>query len=228
MNGLWEPAVSDRSTRQPSPPMFTLFATILRWIMDPHQNTHEPLPPTIRALVPNRARVLAKYPLRGQRQWKVSRRPPSLIAYLFTLPGHDTAAACFYRIYEFAVLHDNIRFRNEIEYFCHRPWPISSLPDPRDVDPERAAFLAALTRILCASFNARILNGLPRDAPGIVMDFDALRARPKILETPPAWAEKIPPLDRPLRIEAREGDPGLSSHLGEMRIIMKAPHHLFT
>ncbi|KAJ7679501.1 hypothetical protein DFH06DRAFT_1078951 [Mycena polygramma] len=201
--------------------------------MDPYQNTPEPLPPTIRALGPNRARVLAKYPLRAQRQWKVSRRPPSLMAYLFTLSGYDTPAACFYRIYdytagEFAVLHDNIRFRNEIEYFCHRPWPIASLPDPCDIDPERVAFLAALTRTLCASFNNRILRGLHRDAPAI-MDFDALRsAQPKVLETPPVWTERIPPLERPLRIEAREGDPGLSSHLEEMRIIMKAPHHLFT
>ncbi|KAJ7879452.1 hypothetical protein B0H13DRAFT_1630704, partial [Mycena leptocephala] len=87
-------------------------------------------------------------------------------------------------------------------FFCHRPWPISSLPDSRDFDPERAAFLAAVTRILCASFNDRIERGLPRDAPAYITDFDALSARPKILE-------HIPPLDRTLRIEAQEGDTGL-------------------
>ncbi|KAF8217067.1 hypothetical protein K438DRAFT_1430096, partial [Mycena galopus ATCC 62051] len=179
----------------------------------------EPLPPTMRQLVPNRKQVLADYPLAACRQWSVSRRPPSLWARPFHLRGYDTAVASFYRIYEFAVLHDNIRFRNEIEYFCHRPWPISSLPDPHDFDPERAAFLAALTRILCESFNDRIVRGLPRNAPAYIEDFAALRAQPKVFETPPAWAERTPPLDRPLRIDAREGDPGLSTHLGEMGII---------
>ncbi|KAJ7504187.1 hypothetical protein B0H11DRAFT_1709597 [Mycena galericulata] len=196
--------------------------------MDPYQDTSEPLPPTIRALVPNRKRVLIKYPLKGGRRWRCSRRPPSLIARFFPLRGYDTAPAPFYRIYEFAVLHDNIRFRNEIEYFCHRQWPIASLPDPHDFDPERLAFLAALTRILCASFNARIEMGLHRDVPAYITNFDELRARPKIWETPPLWAETTPPLDRPLRIDAREGDPELSSHLKEMGITMKAPHYLFT
>ncbi|KAJ6605706.1 hypothetical protein B0H10DRAFT_2311244, partial [Mycena sp. CBHHK59/15] len=175
----------------------------------------------------NRAVVLANYPLELRKRWKLSRRPPSLLARLFPIRGYDTPAACFYRIYEFAVLQDNIRFRNEIEYFCHRPWPIASLPDPCDFDPERAAFLAALTRILCASFNDRIERGLPRDAPAYIKDFEALRTRPKIFETP-VWAENIPPLDRTLRIAAKEGDPGLSSHLAKMGIIMRAPHYNFT
>ncbi|KAK7027857.1 DNA-binding protein [Favolaschia claudopus] len=203
-------------------------ATILRWIWERYQNTPEPLPPTIRELVPNRKRVLADYPLATSTQWSVSRRPLPLLARLFRFRGYDTAAASFYRIYEFAVLHDNTRFRNEIEYFCHQPWPIASLPDPHDFDPERAAFLAALTRILCDSFNERIERGLPRDAPAYIEDFAALRSRPKKLETPPIWAQSIRPLDRPLRINAREEDPGLSTHLGEMGIIMKAPHYSFT
>ncbi|KAJ6449678.1 hypothetical protein C8R45DRAFT_849597, partial [Mycena sanguinolenta] len=89
----------------------------------------------------------------------------------FPLRPYDTASTSFYRICEFAVLHDNIRRRNEIEYFCHRQWPISSFPDPHDFDPERLAFLqvAALTWILCASFNARIAMGLYRDAPAYIM-----------------------------------------------------------
>ncbi|KAJ7430219.1 hypothetical protein B0H11DRAFT_2138248 [Mycena galericulata] len=93
---------------------------------------------------------------------------------LFAIRGYDTSASCFYRIYEFAVIH---RFRNEIEYFCHQPWPIKSLPDPRDFDPV-----------------GRIEMGLPRDAPAYIADFDALRAQPKILEKPPRWVEKTPPL----------------------------------
>ncbi|KAJ7778223.1 hypothetical protein B0H16DRAFT_1301227 [Mycena metata] len=195
--------------------------------MEPYQNTPEPLPLSIRTLVPNRRRVLTAYPIETQKRWKVSRRPPSLMARLFPLRRYDTAVACFYRIYEFAVLHDIIRFRNEIEYFCHRPWPVAALPDPCDFDPERAAFFAALTRILYDSFNARIEVGLPRDAPAYIENFDEMRARPKIWETPPRRAESTPPLDRPLRIDAREGDPGLSSHLKEMGITMKEPHYMF-
>ncbi|KAJ6520662.1 hypothetical protein DFH09DRAFT_872171, partial [Mycena vulgaris] len=136
------------------------------------------------------------------------------------------AAACFYRIYEFAVIDDNIRFRNEIEYFCHRPWPIASLPNPRDFDPQRAAFLSALTRILCSSFNERIERGLPRDAPAYIPDFDALRAQKKILETPPTWATEIPPLIVPLLL-AKKNDPYLSEELKGMGIFMKAPHSSF-
>ncbi|KAJ7430217.1 hypothetical protein B0H11DRAFT_2138242 [Mycena galericulata] len=178
----------------------------------------EPLPPSVRELCADRKRVIARYPPQVK-LWRLSRRSPSLMARLFpslvvppfpqptalfTIRCYDTSVACFYRIYEFAVIHDDIRFRNEIEYFCHQPWPIKSLPDPRDFDPERAAFLAALTHILCASFNARIEMGLPRDAPAYIADFDALRAQPKILEKPPRWVEKTPPLRRPIRINAHE------------------------
>ncbi|KAF8183087.1 hypothetical protein K438DRAFT_1600154 [Mycena galopus ATCC 62051] len=210
--------------------------------MDPYQNTPEPLPPSVRTLCANRKKIVARYPPQVK-LWRVSRRSPSLMAQLcpslvvppfppstslFSIQPYDTSAACFYRIYEFAVIHDDIRFRNEIEYFCHKPWPVASLPDPEDPDPERAAFLAALTRILCASFNDRIERGLHRDAPAYIKDFEALRARPKILEKPPVWAEKTPVLKTFIRINAREGDPGLSTHLACMGIIMKCPPYLFT
>ncbi|KAJ7491669.1 hypothetical protein B0H11DRAFT_988931 [Mycena galericulata] len=222
--------------------LLLFISSVFRWIMDPYRNMAEPLPPSLRELCADRKRVIERYTPKVRR-WRHSRRSPSLMARLFpslvvppfppstslfAIRPYDTSAACFYRIYEFAVIHDNIRFRNEIEYFCHRPWPIAALPDPCDSDPERSAFLAALTRILCASFNDRIERGLPRDAPAYIRDFEALRARAKILETPPPWAERTPPLSRPIRIDAQEGDPGLSSHLKDMGIIMKAPHYLFT
>ncbi|KAJ6595547.1 hypothetical protein DFH09DRAFT_905928, partial [Mycena vulgaris] len=92
---------------------------------------------------------------------------------------------------------------------------ISSLPDPHDFDPERLAFLVALTRMLCASFNARLEIALHLVVPAYITNFDELRARPNIWETPPLWAKRTPPLERPLRIDAREGDPELSSHLKE-------------
>ncbi|KAJ7067254.1 hypothetical protein C8F01DRAFT_663388 [Mycena amicta] len=186
----------------------------------------------MRRLVPNRKKVLMQYPLSRVRVWRCSRRPPSLIGRLFPLPprhpDRDTAAASFYRIYEFAVLHDNLRFRNEIEYFCHRQWPIASLPDPCDFDAERLAFLAALTRILCASFNARIEMGLHRDVPAYITNWEELRARPKIWETPPLWAEATPALERQLRIGGTlEDDPQLSSHAdGDYHAGTSLPLHL--
>ncbi|KAJ6542180.1 hypothetical protein DFH09DRAFT_852966, partial [Mycena vulgaris] len=54
--------------------------------------------------------------------------------------------------------------------------------------------LTALARILCVSFNDRIERRLLPDAPAYVGDFDGLRARPRILETPPPWVGRIPPL----------------------------------
>ncbi|KAJ7665872.1 hypothetical protein DFH06DRAFT_1185264 [Mycena polygramma] len=212
------------------------------WILDPYQDTPEPLPPTIRELCADRKQVLIKYPPHLGKLWRLSRRPPSLLARLlpslavpafpeptalFAMPHYDTPAASFYRIYQFAVIHDDIRFRNEIEYFCHKPWPIASLPDPQDCDPERAAFLAALTHILCASFNDRIERGLPRDAPAYIKDFDALRRAPKTFEVPPPWAQKVPPLKRQLKINAKEGDRFLSVELGRMGIVMRSPPYLF-
>ncbi|KAJ7693836.1 hypothetical protein B0H17DRAFT_1330188 [Mycena rosella] len=140
----------------------------------------------------------------------VGRTALPLPTTFFTIRPYDTSAARFYRIYEFPVVHDNLRFATRSNTFATDP------------------FLAALTQVLCASFNARIEMGLPRDAPAYIKDFDALRARPKILEKPPLWAEKAPPLKRRLRINAQEDDPELSSHLKDMGIIMKASHYLFT
>ncbi|KAJ7454653.1 hypothetical protein FB451DRAFT_1278843, partial [Mycena latifolia] len=50
--------------------------------------------------------------------------------------------------------------------YCHKPWPTA--PGPARLRSERAALMAALTRILCASFNARIEMSLPRDAPAYI------------------------------------------------------------
>ncbi|KAJ7478707.1 hypothetical protein B0H11DRAFT_2281087 [Mycena galericulata] len=203
-----------------------MFKAMFCWFMDPYEDTAEPLPPPIQHLSAHKNQVRARYPHNNKR-WRVSRRPLSRMAQLLRMRGHDTAVACFYRIYEFAVIGDNIRFRNEIEYFCHRPWPIASLPDPCDFDPQRAAFLSALTGILCSSFNERIERGLPRDAPAYISDFAALRAQRKILETLPPWAERIPGLSEPLFLASRDDD-DLSEELRNMGIFMKAPHSSFT
>ncbi|KAJ7484276.1 hypothetical protein FB451DRAFT_982348, partial [Mycena latifolia] len=75
----------------------------------------EALPLFIRALRANRRRVIGRYPY-SSKLWRASYRLPSLLARIFPIRRDDTSAACFFGIYEFAVIEDNIRFRNEIEY----------------------------------------------------------------------------------------------------------------
>ncbi|KAF7348593.1 hypothetical protein MVEN_01376900 [Mycena venus] len=152
---------------------------VFRWLMDSYKDTAEPLPPFGGCLDPI-------HPLWHTSFLVVLPYPPS--PSLFTICSYGTSIACFYRIYEFAVIHDDIRFRNEIEYFCHQQWPIALLPDPCDSGRGRAALIAALTHILCASFTDRIKKGLPRGAPVYIKDFDEMRARPRIWKMPDSAA----------------------------------------
>ena len=80
-----------------------------------------------------------------------------------------------------------------MEYFWGQSeWPVAAIPDPKDPDPVRYACLAALTRIMCKAYNRLIEQGIPRDAPPIVHDWDEMRTRPKTLECPPDWAMNVP------------------------------------
>ncbi|KAF7371296.1 DNA-binding protein [Mycena sanguinolenta] len=207
----------------------TLVVAVFRWIVDSYQDTPEPLPPSLRALVRNRKLVLKEYPTDRVREWRISRRPPSFLARIFPLRPYDTASASFYRIYEFAVLDDNIRFRNEIEYFCHRQWPVSPLPDPRDFDPERLAFLAALARIFVHLVQFSDRDGAPSRCTCVCHEFRGVARAAESMgkrhhsghRTRVRWTGRFVSM-HPKAI------PELSSHLGEMGIIMKAPHYLFT
>ncbi|KAK7468299.1 hypothetical protein VKT23_002813 [Stygiomarasmius scandens] len=193
----------------------------------------EPLPPTVSELLADASNIRARYPNHLARQWRRSLIQPSLLSrFLGTATSSDTASASFYRIYQFFVLHDNIKFRNELEYFCcsHPDWPIYSLPDPADTDPLRYAILAVLTRLMCDSFNRRIGLGLPRDAPAIIEDFEELEARPKVYEEPPEWAERVRALPEKVFIPNAEGKrldenhEDVSEEFKTMNIIVQTPH----
>ncbi|KAI9568105.1 hypothetical protein HD554DRAFT_2022877 [Boletus coccyginus] len=193
----------------------------------------EPLPPTVSELLANRDKARARYPIQRPFDWRTSRAfKPSIISRLRGSRPPDSPSASFYRIYEFFVLGWTTAFRNELEYFCcsHPDWSVSGLSDPADSDPTRYAVLAVLTRLMCASFNRRIEQGLPRDAPAIIIDFAALRARPKAYEAPPAWADHAVALEEKVFIpdaggkELPEDDPEVSEEFKAMNIIVQMPH----
>lgn len=107
----------------------------------------------------------------------------------------DTPLSSLYRLYHFIVIDDTIELRNELEYFFNRAeWPVNAIPDPEDADAERYAILAVLTALICRAFNRLIEKGLPRHAPPIVSDWDALAAQPRILEQMPQCATEVPKL----------------------------------
>ena len=193
----------------------------------------EPLPPSLSELLVDRDKARARYPIQCPFDWRISRvSKPSIISRLSGNRRPDSPSASFYRIYEFFVLGWTTAFRNELEYFCcsHPDWSVSALADPIDPDPTRYAVLAVLTQLMCASFNRRIERGLPRDAPAIIIDFAALRARPKVYERPPGWAGHVVALEEKVFIPDAEGkelpedDPEASEEFRAMNIIVQMPH----
>ncbi|KAF8122664.1 hypothetical protein EV363DRAFT_1182140 [Boletus edulis] len=196
----------------------------------------EPLPPSVSELLENPDKAHARYPIQRPFDWRTSRAStPSIISRFLGSRPPDSPSASLYRIYAFFVLGWTTAFRNELEYFCcsHPDWRVSALPDPVDPDPTRYAVLAVLTRLMCASFNRRIELGLPRDAPAIITDFAALRARPKLYERPPEWADRVVPLEEEVFIPDAEGkqlaedDPEVSEEFRTMNIIVHMPHIYF-
>ena len=57
------------------------------------------------------------------------------------------------------------------------------------------AVMAGLTRIMKLAYNRLISLGLPPDAPAIVVEWDELKARPRVLEKISTWAEQAERLD---------------------------------
>ena len=193
----------------------------------------EPLPPSVAELLADRDKARGRYPIQCLFNWRISHASkPSIISRLSRNPRPDSASASFYRIYEFFVLGWTTAFRNELEYFCccHPDWSVTALPDPADPDPTRYAVFAVLTQLMCASFNRRIERGLPRDAPAIIIDFAALRARPKVYEKPPGWAGHVAALEEKVFIPGADGkelpedDPEVSEEFRAMNIIVQMPH----
>ncbi|KAI9842910.1 MAG: hypothetical protein M1837_006742 [Sclerophora amabilis] len=119
----------------------------------------------------------------------------------------DTPLASLYRLYVDVVDDFTIELRNEIEYFFSQSsWRVAAIPDPKDPDPARYAILSVLPHLLVPAFNRLIARGLPRDAPAIIMDFEDLERRPRVLEDVPPWCAGVPGLGDTLKIPNHQGE----------------------
>ena len=222
-----EAAEKLQCTSSTSPGRQTL--ALLRTVMS------SPLPARVSDILADPSRVRARYSAKHPSSYERSPASPSLFSRLLGRTHPDTPSASLYRLYEFFILDWNIKFRDELEYFCcsHPDWAISSIPEPADdddPDPVRRVILAVLTQLMCDAFNRRIEYGLPRDAPPIVTDFAELAARPKVFEETPDWAKRVKPLDEIFYIPNRDGkvldgnDEDVSEEFKAMNIIVQIPH----
>jgi len=214
----------------------------------------EPLPPFVSQLLAERAKIVRLFPIRRQMDWRHSQLRPPLLQRVLSfgtsstrssntsyLP--DNPAASFYRLYQFLVIDWTIQFRNELEYFWGQAsWALVDLPDPsRDEDSDsdlnsaarvRKAVMAGLTRIMARAYNRLISEGLPRDAPPMVDDWDELRARPRVLEEIPKWAEEMGQVEPVVEIPNVEGkilgeEEEASEDFARYGIRIAEPHWVF-
>jgi hypothetical protein len=87
---------------------------------------------------------------------------------------------------------------------------------------------------MCRAFNRLIAKGLPRDAPPIVHDWEALAAQPRILEEVPQWATKVSELETRLDIPNEKvvflggpDDPKVCKEFLVKNILIEEPHIYF-
>jgi len=215
----------------------------------------EPLPPFVSQLLADRAKVVRQFPIRRQIDWRHSQLRPPLLQRVLSFSASntsssylpDTPAASFYRLYQFLVVGWTIQFRNELEYFWGQAaWALAALPDPdpttagrdvaQDSDSEamvRKAVMAGLTRIMARAYNRLISEGMPRDTPPMVDDWEELRARPRVLEEIPQWAEEMGAVRSVIEIpdvEGKvlgEGEERVSEDFARYGIRIAEPHWVF-
>ena len=122
----------------------------------------------------------------------------------------DEPLFALYRIYEYMLADRTTWYRNAIEAFWRqRHWAVKEIPDPKDADPARYAFLAAITQLLVLAFNANIKQGIAREAPAILTEeeVEELRNRSehdKIYERIPEWANRVDALIEPLDLRTQQ------------------------
>ena len=138
-----------------------------------------------------------------------------------------------YRLYEFFVVDHVTGYRNQLEFFWkRRSWAVRDIPDPKDEDPARYAFLACIPALIVSSFNERIKLGLARDTPAIISPEEAeeLRTRPessKKYEELPEWTKPVPALPETLFMPSHDNivmevfdDPRASDHFKPKNILI--------
>ena len=122
----------------------------------------------------------------------------------------DTPLYALYRLYDYFVVDHVTGYRNQLEYFWkQRTWAVSKVPDPRDDDAARYAFLSCVPALIVRAFSARIKLGLAGDTPAIISPEQAkeLRSRPessKMYESVLTWTKTVPPLLEPLFIRSHD------------------------
>lgn len=114
----------------------------------------------------------------------------------------DTPERSVYRLYEYicAGLYEQVQYETEYFYFHTDPqrWSLDRIPDPKDANEERYAFVASIIEALAASFNWRLSLGLQRDRSRL--SFSEIDARPPSPICAPQWAIAVPRLREPLVI----------------------------
>lgn len=121
---------------------------------------------------------------------------------------HDQPLFSLYRLYEWIMVGHTVNMRNEIELFWWKRWPVSTIPDPRDDDPERSAVLACIPALLAESFNERIDLGLRREEPHSILSLEEqerFASSPKNYESVPEWTGTVPALKELLHIPQEVG-----------------------
>lgn len=184
-------------------------------------------PPPPEEIIAHRSDYIAKLRLR---KYRIPETAPA-----------DTPLFALYRLYEFLIVDHVAGYRNQLEYFWRQSdWAVSDIGDPRDDNPSRYAFLACIPALLVRSFNEKIGQGLPRNAPAIISPEQAeeFRNRPessKVYETVPEWTKHVPPLPKTLVVPSHDDivlegldDPRAAREFKRMNILMWGPHLHFT
>ena len=117
---------------------------------------------------------------------------------------------------------------------------MKDIPDPKDEDPQRYAFLACTAALLVRSYNEKIKFGFARDAPAIMspeqVEFYQTRAEEdKTYEEVPDWAKHVARLSEPLLMRTHDDvvldgfeDPRADPDFKAMNILLWTPHIHFT
>ena len=117
---------------------------------------------------------------------------------------------------------------------------MKDIPDPKDEDPARYAFLACIPALPVRSFNERIKLGLARDTPAIISPEEAeeLRTRPessKRYGELPEWTVNVLALPETLVMPSHDNvvmegfdDPRASDWFKSKNILIWGPHIHFT
>ena len=152
----------------------------------------------------------------------------------------DTPLYALYRLYEYFVIDHVTGYRNQLEYFWSKRWLVKDIPDPKDEDPARYAFLACIPALILSAFNERIKLGLARENPAIMSPEEAeyLMTRPdssNTFEEIPLWPEHVPALPETLSMPSHDNiwmkgvdDPRASGLFKPKNIFLWSPHIHFT